>query len=140
MHNQYFEGTLQLRNPTDEIIRFIREDVKKSGVFISKEIKLKKGIDFYISSQRFLRNLGIKLKKRFGGQLKMSRRIYSVSRVTSKSIYRVTVLFRPIPFKCRDIIIYRGEQVRIKSIGKKVSVQNIKTGKRFQIDFDDILS
>jgi len=58
MHNDYFEGILQLRNPNDEVISFINSQIKKrTGVFITKEQKGNNGIDFYITSQKYLQAL-----------------------------------------------------------------------------------
>jgi len=95
MNQQYYEGTLQLRNPNEEVLNFIRNQFKNNQkVWIAKEKDLKTGIDLYISSNKFLLSLGKKLKKSFKGELKTSRRLHSKSRITSKNVYRVTVLFR----------------------------------------------
>jgi NMD protein affecting ribosome stability and mRNA decay len=83
-HSQYFEAILQLRNPNDELINFVRNQVKT----------LKNGVDMYISDQRFTRAMGNKMKKAFKGELKMSRKIFTRNKQTSKDVYRVTVLFR----------------------------------------------
>ena len=93
--DQYFEAVLQLRNPNDEAVRCIVNAVKKrKGVFIAKQSKVKGGIDFYISSQRFTRTLGKILKKSFKGDLKVTKRLYGTDRQKSKVLYRGTVLFR----------------------------------------------
>ena len=92
---QYFQGILQLRNPHEESIRFIRNQFKKNPkVWIAKEVNIKTGIDFYVSSNKFLMSLGKKLKKSFKGELKVSRKLHTKNRLTSKNVYRVTVLFR----------------------------------------------
>ena len=95
MDNQYFEGILQLRNPSQEAINFVINQFKNnSKEWIAKEEKLKTGIDYYISSNHFLLALGKRLKKSFKGELKISRRLHSKDRMTSRQLYRVTVLFR----------------------------------------------
>jgi len=92
---QYFEGILQLRNQNEECVNFIKNQFKNNEkVWIAKEVKLKTGVDYWVSSNRFLLSLGKKLKKSFKGELKTSRKLYSRNRMTSKDIYRVTVLFR----------------------------------------------
>ncbi len=92
---QYFEGILQLRNPDEEAFRFIKNQFKNNEkAWIAKVEKLKTGVDYYISSNRFLLSLGKKLKKSFKGELKISRRLHSKNRLTSRQVYRVTVLFR----------------------------------------------
>ncbi len=95
MNQNYFEGVLQLRNPHEEVIRMIRNQINKNpGVFVAKEIPQPEGMDLYFSSNQFLLSLGRRLKKSYQGELKVTRRIYTVDRMTSKNIYRVTVLFR----------------------------------------------
>lgn len=95
MNQNYFEGVLQLRNPHGEVVRMIKNQINKNpGVFVAKEIPQPDGMDLYFSSNRFLLTLGRRLKKSFTGELKITRRIYTVDRMTSKNIYRVTVLFR----------------------------------------------
>lgn len=92
---QYFEGILQLRNPNQEAVNFIKNQFKNNKkAWIAKEEKLKTGIDYYISSNRFLLSLGKKLKKSFKGELKLSRKLHTRNRITSKQVYRGTVLFR----------------------------------------------
>mgnify|MGYP001574226577 CR=1 FL=1 len=81
MHEGYYEGILQLRNPNKEAIEFIKSQIKKKeGVFISTEKKVNNGIDFYITSQRYLQTLGKELKKHFSGELKVSSRIHTKNR------------------------------------------------------------
>jgi len=92
---QYYEGILQLRNPNEEVINFIRNQVKKrKGVFIANEVSLKNGVDIYLSSNKFLLSLGRKLKKSFKGELKTSKRLHGQDRLTSKLLYRGTILFK----------------------------------------------
>lgn len=95
MHPDYYEGILQLRNTNEEVLNFIRNQFKDNKkAWIAQEVRLKTGFDYYISSNRFLLALGKRLKKSFKGELKISRRIHTRDRLTSKDVYRVTVLFR----------------------------------------------
>ena len=92
---QYYEAILQLRNPNKELLNCVVNAVnKRKNVFIANEVRQKNGVDYYISSQRFTRSLGNKLKKAFKGELKVSRKLYSFDRQKSKLIYRATVLFK----------------------------------------------
>lgn len=94
-HANYYEAIIQLRPYTDEVVRFIRDQInKREGVFITKEQTLKTGIDFYVTSQRFATALGKKLKDNFKGELKITRSLHTQDRQTSKKVYRVTILFR----------------------------------------------
>ena len=96
MHNpSYYEAILQLRPYNEDVVKFVLVQIKeRKNVFIAKEVKLKTGIDLYISDQRFTQALGKKLKKRFKGKLIKSKKIHTVNRLTSKIVYRVTVCFR----------------------------------------------
>ena len=91
----YYEGVLQLRNPSDECLNFIKNQFKNNKkAWIAKEEYYKTGIDLYISSNKFLLKLGKALKKSFKGKLVITRRIFTQNRLTSKNVYRMTVLFK----------------------------------------------
>lgn len=138
----YFEGVLQLRNPTKELVKFVREDImnqpKEKKVFIAKEERLDNGYDFYLTNKKYLRTLGKNLQKRFGGQLIESAKIFSRERQTSKDVYRVSVLLRWPKFRKGDIIKYKGMDIKVKNIGKKVFGADIKTGNKYQINFKEL--
>lgn len=93
--NQYYEAVLQLRPCPKEALNCIVNAVnKRKNVFIAQQIKVKTGMDIYISSQRFTRTLGRLLKKSFKGEVKESKKLYGLDKQKSKQLYRGTVLFR----------------------------------------------
>jgi NMD protein affecting ribosome stability and mRNA decay len=93
--DQYYEAVIQLRNPSEEAINCVINAVdKRKGVFIAKIVKLKTGVDIYLSCQRYARTIGKLLKKSFKGKLVESRKLFGVNRQKSRLIYRGTVLFR----------------------------------------------
>ncbi|MBN2453916.1 hypothetical protein JXB11_00045 [Candidatus Woesearchaeota archaeon] len=97
MHSQYYEAILQVRDAPEEVYKAVAKAIDaaaRKGVFVSKVEKSKNGLDYYLSSKRFAVNLGKQLKKRFRGQVKLSRKLYGRDRSTSKTLYRVTVLYR----------------------------------------------
>lgn len=97
---RYFEGSLQLRPYDEEVMRFIQNQLKNNNkVFISKIVEVGDGIDIYFSSQKFVRELGKRLKKSFNGELKISRTLFTRDRMTQKLVYRATVFFRLKPKK-----------------------------------------
>lgn len=139
LNPQYYEGILQLRNPNRKVMEFVKAQIaKKEGVFISKIVKVKNGYDYYVSSRRFLKNLGYKLRKQFGGELKMSSKLYSRDRQTSKELHRLNVLYRCCDFKIGSIIEIRGEKIKIMGLGKRVQCKRLKDGKRIYIDFKEL--
>lgn len=140
MHNEYFEGILQLRNPTEELLDFLAKEIKEKGnVFVAKTKKVGDGIDLYISSQRYLRTLGNKLQERFPGQPEVSSSLHTRNRQTSRDVYRVNVLFRMPSFRKGDIITYRGDRIQIMGMSKKVLAKDLKTGKKLTLRYKDIV-
>lgn len=93
--DQYYEAILQLRPKDKKVYDYILKQIKKrKNVYVSKRVELKTGVDLYMSDRRFTQALGKKLKKVFGGKIKLSRKLYGFDRVKGKKVYRVTVLFR----------------------------------------------
>lgn len=95
-HNHsYYEAILQLRPANKKLLDFVVKRIKERGnVSISKTVKLKTGVDLYLSSWRFAVSLSRMLKKSFGGTTKITRKLHTQSKKTGKRVYRVTVLFR----------------------------------------------
>lgn len=95
MHKDYYEAIIQIRPKDEEILNFVDNQIKKrKNVFISKIVEKRFGVDVYISDQRFARSLGKKLKDKFKGELKTSRKLHTRDKMKSKNVYRVTVCFR----------------------------------------------
>ncbi len=95
LHSNYYEAIVQLRPENEELMDFVEKQVyENSKVWISKKIKVKTGVDYYISSNKFARSLGKKLKKSFRGMLKESKKLHTRDKQTSRDKYRVTVCFR----------------------------------------------
>ncbi|MEK6823296.1 MAG: hypothetical protein AABY13_05680, partial [Nanoarchaeota archaeon] len=57
---------------------------------------------------------------------------------TGHVVYRVTVLFRKLPFNVGDVITTDEGDVKVVGMDTKVRVQNIKTGKKQQLRFDQL--
>ena len=58
-----------------------------------KIVEHKNGNDYYMSSNKYIVKLGNSLKKKFKGNVLITRKLFSRSSETSKPIYRVTVLY-----------------------------------------------
>ena len=94
-NDQYFEAKIQLRPYDKEVFDYIMREIdKRKGVFVSKIDELKTGVDIFLSDQKFARRLGKMLKDKYGGELKITRTLFSQNKLTSRLIYRGTVLFR----------------------------------------------
>ena len=137
MHKNYFEGILQLRSPSKEAIDFIKNETAKEKQIITKEEKVGNGIDYYFASKRFLRNMGYRLQNAFNGELKLSARLHTRNRQTSKDVHRLNVLFRVSTLKKGDSIDYKGEKIRIVAIGKKILGKNGK-GQKITLRYSDL--
>jgi len=136
---EYFEGTLQLRNPTEELLEgAMREISKKGDVSVATVKKVPNGYDIYVSSQRFLRTLGQKLQVQFGGHLVYSKKLFTQHRLRSTQIYRVNVLLRLPEFKKGDIVRYKGSEVQVVGMKKKALVKDLKTGEKYSVNFDEL--
>lgn len=95
-HDEYYEAILQVRPARKDVLDFVFQLVEaRNDTKISKIKELKTGCDIYLTNQRFARGtLGKQLKKKFGGKLVISKALYGQHKLTSRLIYRATVLFR----------------------------------------------
>ncbi|MBI1970452.1 hypothetical protein HYS47_01770 [Candidatus Woesearchaeota archaeon] len=118
----YFEGVLQLRHTTPDILARIRKEINRrpSRGFVTKEVPVNDGIDLYLTSQTYLQALGQKLLKRFGGELKASSRIFGHDRLRSRDVYRRTVLLILPSFGINEVIVYDGKLVKVTRLGKSI--------------------
>ena len=138
---QAFNGILQLRNPTPEIVAFVQFELKKGtgkNVHCIKEWDVTNGRDYHLTDAGFTLTLGRKLQNTFGGELVISVRLVSKSRQTSKDLYRTTALFRYPPFKKGDIVSYKGRDVKVINFAKKVYVIDLKTNKKDLVAYEKI--
>ena len=134
----YYQGILQLRDITDEILDFVHNQVKKRGdVLITKTVKFHNGLDIYITSQKFITIIGKKLKESFGGELKISSKLHTRSK-TGKDLYRVNALYRHSAYKRGDIVSVRGDEVKLLQVGNRIFAMDLKTGKKIKIRQEDM--
>ena len=97
--DNYYEAIIQLRPYDEEIFDYIEREMKKrsDAVFVTRIEEQKTGIDIYLTSQKFARGLGPKMKKRFRGwELKMTRKIHTRDKQRSRDVYRATILFKKL--------------------------------------------
>ncbi|MBI4440513.1 hypothetical protein HY638_06070 [Candidatus Woesearchaeota archaeon] len=138
-HSQYFEGILQLRNPSKEILAYVNkvEDHLQKPM-VSQIKKVKNGFDIYYASQSYLQAFGRKLQQKFGGEIKISARIHTRDKFTSKDVYRVNVLLRMPFYKVGDIVEVKDELYRVNLLGRKVFAQNLNTGKKVTFRYNEL--
>jgi len=92
---EYYEAIIQVRPNNQKVLEFVEIQLKnRKDLFVSKIIKKKFGTDYYISSQKFARSLGKKLREKFDGNLKASKTLHGRDRQKSTLLYRSTICFR----------------------------------------------
>lgn len=134
---QYFEGVLQLRNTTPEVIAALYNQVgalRERGVFINNEVKVKTGFDFYMTSQKHLQAIARRLQKEFGGTLKVAEQLFTHDKQRSRDLYRVNAVLTFPTFSKGSVIVHDGRPIHVTKVGKVVSGVNLKTAKRVSID------
>ena len=134
-----FQGKLQLRNYTKELLRWVRAQVKKDKKsHIMYENRTKEGMDFYFSNQRYLRTLGRKLGEHFVGELKSTRKLHTQERTSGRQIFRVTVLFRLLPLKRGATFVADNMKYKVLTLDKLVHVQD-ENGKKMEFSKEFVL-
>ena len=135
-HVLYYEAILQLRDVDEEVIDFAEDEIERVKLKVAKTVPFKNGIDYYLSNNSLTRALGKRLKERFGGDTKVTSSLWGVKK--DREVYRVTVLFRGVPFKKNEIVIYDGEEYKVVSLRKDIFLQNVKHGKKVHLRYDDM--
>jgi len=93
--DDYYEAKLQLRPYDEEVIAFAKQLIDENkNIFISKKAEYKYGVDFLTTSQKETQKIAKRLKNKFKGTIKISRKLHSRNKLTSKTVWRVTVCFR----------------------------------------------
>jgi len=134
----YYQGILQLRNPTPELIDFVKNDAKKNHGIIAKQKKVANGYDFYMASNTYLQSIGRKINNQFSGEFKISNRLFARDRLTGRLVYRGTIMFRMPCFKTGDIIKVRRRYVKVEKLGKIFIGKDCETGAKVSFKFRDI--
>lgn len=130
-HPEYFEGILQLRNISQEVYDWVYDTIERENKStIAKEKLVTNGYDLYLADQHYLQALGKRLKLRFAGEYEVSKKLHSRDRMTGKTLYRVTVLFRQLPFKVGDIIKTDEGSWKILHFDNQVRAQDTVSGKK----------
>ncbi len=139
---QYFEGILQIRSSNKENIEkaheFIENDLKnseKKGYFCSKLVEIKKGKDYFLTSQNYIQELAQKVFNEFGYEIKVNAQLFSRNKQKSKDIFRVNALVNLPNFKKGDTIDINGNILKIKSVkGKFLQAHDLEKDKDVKME------
>ncbi len=138
MRAEYYEGTLQLRNPSDEVLNYVENSMKEDGkVWIAKKVKLPNGYDLQLSSQAFLKQLARKLRIIFVGELVQSIKETGYNK-HGKAQVRLNILFRQYPFKKGSKVVYKGDTYVIIEAAHKIRIKSLETGKSRTVGYDEV--
>ena len=130
-HSEYFQGILQLRMIDQNVYDWVYDTIEKDGkAKIAKEKIVPNGYDLYLDNNHYLVALGKKLKEKFAGEMVTSKRLHTRDRMTYKVLYRVTVLFRQLPFNLGDIIKTDEGEWKILHTGNQSRAQELVSGKK----------
>jgi len=136
MGTQYYEGTLQLRNETEEHERALKKHFSRyPDLAINKTMDVPTGHDYHITDKQRMRQIAHKLHKHFGGVLKENARLITRDNQTSKDVYRLTIFIEFPPYKRGDVLTDEKQVLLVKGFGKKMHLQNIQTGKKVELAY-----
>ena len=132
-HGSYFEAVLQLRDVSQEVIDFAESEIDRLKMNVPKVIVIKNGVDYLLTDNTLTRRIGRNLQAKFGGKTEETSSLWGVKK--DREVYRVTVLFRGVPFKKNDLVIYQGEEYKVRILSKDIFLQNNKTGKKIHLKY-----
>lgn len=137
---KYFEGVLQLRNVNENILPFLHkrlEQMEYKGVFVTKTVEHKNGIDLYMTDKNAIQQLARQIQQKYGGELKVSPQLFSHDHVRSKDIYRVNAFVKLPEYTLGDVISYAKPRspehtryLTINKMGKIIFGIDPATGKQ----------
>ena len=128
---QYFEAILQLRDCSPKIKSFVDSEIRKNQIGVAKLKTVPHGFDYYLSDDNRTKILGKKLQQTFGGEFKVTASLFSHK--DGKNIYRMTVLFREIPFKKGEKVLFSGEEYHIELIHPEIVLRPLSSGKKIRV-------
>ena len=130
-HSEYFQGILQLRMVDQNVYDWVYDTIERDGkAKIAKEKIVPNGYDLYLDNNHYLVALGKKIKEKFAGEIVVSKRLHTRDRMTYKVLYRVTVLFRQLPFNLGDVIKTDDGDWKILHVATQIRAQDMVSGKK----------
>lgn len=133
----YFEGAMQLRDPPEKVFEFIDKEMIElapKGVFITKTVEQKNGVDLYYTNKTQMQLLAQKIGAKFGAQVSMHPQLFTRNHLTSKDVYRLNVLVTFPQFTVGDVVSFEYPRkgnllVLIKSMGKITQAYDLEHDK-----------
>ncbi|MFH0870471.1 MAG: NMD3-related protein [archaeon] len=140
---QYFEATLQLRSANaallEESVQFLQtrvHNLRSRGMFINKAERFEDGFDLYMTSRKITQALSKELQEHFGGIMKVSPRLFTRNKQTSKNVFRVNIYVELPGFSRGDIILVDDKVCFVEKIGKKIKLIDLQNDSSMVIDYE----
>lgn len=117
-----------------EVVQFVRDAAREIESrdptdLIVKEKKVPGGVDFDLSRRMSAHRLAQKLRERFYGIVKHSKKLMGRSKQTGGEVYRYYVSFRLLPVRVGDVLKLEGSfQVVAALSGTGAKLRDVSTG------------
>ncbi len=137
--SKYFEGVLQIRNQTPELKDYLLEvfdRVKEDKIYVTAVLELKNGIDYYMTSKKFITRIIYELQEKFGGTVNVSEQLFTHNHLRSKDVFRVNGVFIQSPIGKGEFIKVDNSVVKVTSVSKNVFGHDIVNGSKVKLNFD----
>ncbi len=93
--SKYYEVIIQIRgNNIEYYSNEVKKILEKEDIIITKEDEKKEGIDLYVTNSRRVIRVVNKIKRIYNVEIKITRKLHTRDRQTSKNVYKLTVLLR----------------------------------------------
>ena len=130
-NERYYEAVLQLRHASEEAQRWTEQRLASEGVHISQREYVPEGIDYYLSSARFLRTLSREQRDRFGAEVTLTAKLFSQDKLTSRKLFRTVALVKMPPYHAGCVVFCEGKVIYLTSVsGEKLAGIDMSSGKR----------
>lgn len=143
--SKYFEATLQIRGKNEAVMEkavdYLQDRIgglKQRGVFINKIDRFENGFDLYLTSNKLTQVMGREMIDKFGGEIKVSPRLFSKSHLTSKDLYRVNVFLELPSFERGDFILHNERVYRVEKLGKKITLMDMQSNAHLITDYNKL--
>ena len=138
VRDEYFEGTLQLRNADREVVDYTYELVRaEKNAEVSKVVGISdKNYDLFFTNKKPLRKIALALQRRFGGEVLNTSKIFTMDKDTQKDINRDTSLFRRYSVALGDIAVLQDRVYLILKLGKSILAKELHTQQNTVLEDD----
>ena len=136
--SRYFEGIVQVRAEGRELtpkeIRAVRTFVgaradrarESSRDFVSRTEEIHGGLDFYVSTNAFAKELARDLASTYGGSVTTTSKLFGQR--DGREVFRVTSLVRLSAFQVGDVVRHKDRVSEVVKIATFVTLRDLESG------------